>query len=684
MNSEFLQIKFPARLRGPLAIAHVTVVPMDTERTIPDQTVVIDGSTIRTVGPAAQVSTEGTQVVDGSGMFVLPGLGDMYTHYRQPNEAILYLSHGVTLCRTMGSAYQMAMGRVAERGDYPSPHLIPISPSIDGVDGAGRTDMPGGVPMAKPEQAEGLVNMMAERGFHQIKTFSLMTQENLKAVVKEASARGLKVTVNCPNAMSWEEAMDAGVYCLDQFHLIARDHLQEAHKGYDYWDRFDPFPGTYIDFDSIRPLARRLAKEQVWSVPTLVFHQRASQPVEISMEDPSLKYVAQSTISDWEHTIVRWSRRGRTSVDEWRKAARIRAEAFLKIISIMHEEGAPIMPGTDSVNPYIVQGDSLHQELFNFVKAGMSPYEALRTATTEPARFLGQSDVFGTVAEGKRADLVLLGANPLQDIAALGQIKGVTVNGYYLPRQELDRLMEDRATTVNRPPTLPATFLPAATGSRETAGEGTWDEQIYGSLFGRVSFRHTKLPSGEWHIEERYASATPRSHLDRRTMHLTLTPDFKVKGGTYTIESDVGEESGEIVYNQGKGYTVRMKEVDGYSSEVSVSTPDGAMTLPSETLLVSLPPRLFVDAPDQVEGKALPTLSAGSESPLVADMAFSRVKGGVPAGEAHWKLSINRASGATEQTYRLTGDGLFLGESEIMPLLWPRELNPVSDSVDER
>src|SRR5262249_1055638 len=161
-------------------------------------------------------------------------------------------------------------------------------------------------------------------------------------------------------------------------------------------DRFDPAPGTKLDFDKIRRLGALLAERQVWSLPTLMFHQRASQPVEVSMAHPALRYVPRSTVDDWESTIVRWSHRGRVSVEEWRELARQRARAFHRVIAIFHEEGAPQLTATDGLNPYNVQGDALHQELRNFVEAGMSPYEALRCSTSEAARFMCESDRWGT------------------------------------------------------------------------------------------------------------------------------------------------------------------------------------------------------------------------------------------------------------------------------------------------
>src|SRR3954469_13649013 len=244
MASEFLQIQFPTRLSGPLAITHVTVIPMDTDRTLPDQTVVIEDGTIKTVGPAAAVDVAGMREVDGRGKYLMPGLADMYTHYRDPAEAPLYLAYGITTARTSGNLFQLAMEWAAARGDFPSPWMLAVSPTIDGIGPTGRTDMPHGVPLTRPEDARSLVRQYVERGFHQIVPFSLLTRENLKALGDAAAEAGVRMVGNCPNAVSWEEAVECGMTGFQQMHLVARDHMLDEFAGQDYWDRFDPAPGT--------------------------------------------------------------------------------------------------------------------------------------------------------------------------------------------------------------------------------------------------------------------------------------------------------------------------------------------------------------------------------------------------------------------------------------------------------
>jgi len=658
VNPEFLQLDLPQRLAGPVALAHVTVVPMDAERRLPDHTLILEDGLIRALGPAREVDTTGMRVIDGLGKYVMPGLADMYTHYWDSSDCPLYLAHGITVVRTVGTPFQLAMERVAERGEFPSPRMITISPPIDGVGPNGRTDMPRGVAMTSPGQAEALVQRFVRAGYHQIKAFSLLLPENLQALGRAAAGAGVRMTANCPNAMTFEEAIEAGASCFDQLHNIARGHLRSDAPVPELWDRFDPVPGTRLDFAAIRRLARFMAERQTWNVPTLVFHQRDTLSPAEGMADPQLKYVSPSSIKDWESTLIRWARRARLDdVNRWRAIARERAIAFLQVVSIFHEEGVPLLTGTDSLNPWNVQGASLHEELANFVAAGMSPFAALRCATTEAARFLGESESWGTVAPGKRADLVVTRSNPLRDVRAFRDIDAVFVNGYHLARADLDSLLAQRAALAAAPPRLPAVNLL----------ENTWVERIVGTETGRIAWRHSRLADGGWLIEERHAAGVPRRHVERRNTRLVLDSDFNLQSCAYTVDSFAGSEVGQITQSAPGKYAIRIKEVDGWESENTVA---GDSMLPSERLTLTLWPLLF--AHQLPQNAIVPALDVEGGSLVVRDLSLAMKDKG------HWQLTVERPTHSTEQVYRLTHDGRFLGMQEMMPLLWLRELVPVS------
>jgi hypothetical protein len=331
-------------------------------------------------------------------------------------------------------------------------------------------------------------------------------------------------------------------------------------------------------------------------------------------------------------------------VADWRRAAAERARAFQEVVAIFHDEGVPLLTGTDSLNPWNVPGASLHAELANFVAAGMTPYQALRCATAEAGRFLG--DGSGTLALGKRADLVVTRANPFRDLGALRNIEAVAVSGYYLPRAELDAMLAQRATLASAPPRLPATSLPNAT---------VWLERIVGADAGRISFRHSRLPDGGWLIEERHAAAVPRRHVERRHSRLVLDSDFKLRSCEYSVDTFSGTERGAISRSAG-GYEIEAKGLDGRESRHAVHA---APVLPSERLTVTLWPLLV-----QRTGSAS-ILDVEEGALVIREMKFDNNQ-----------LTVSRPTHVTEQRYRFGADGKFLGMQETMPLLWLRELVP--------
>jgi hypothetical protein len=303
----------------------------------------------------------------------------------------------------------------------------------------------------------------------------------------------------------------------------------------------------------------------------------------------------------------------------------------------------------------------------------MRPYDALACATIKPAHFMEETDIWGTVAVGKRADLLLLRTSPLADIGALREIEAVFVNGYELDRTTLDQLLRKRADLVDSAPRLPYADLPAHGGDSVVAAEGLWTERIYGTLYGKGGWRHSRLADGGWLVEERHAGATPRRHVERRSTRLELAPDLRIRVGDYRTESFVGEELSQIEWSSKTGYTVRYRDVDGWTTVASLPTE---MLVPSERLTLSIQPLIFARLGDKL-GDAVRALSIEKGEPSVTEAKISRA----PAepsdapDESRWRLEVMRPTEATVQTYRATSDGLFVGLSEIMPLLWVREIS---------
>jgi imidazolonepropionase-like amidohydrolase len=198
----------------------------------------------------------------------------------------------------------------------------------------------------------------------------------------------------------------------------------------------------------MRRLGHQMAAEHIWNCPTLVLPQQMSQDLTGALMSPLLAYESQATLRQWNPANdVRYERM-RTTREEWASVIQEVLEVLIGIVAVFHEEGAPLLLGTDTPNPFVFQGFSVHQELAKLRRAGLTPFEALQCGTSEAARFVGQTEVWGTIAEGKRADLLLIGANPLTDVEAVGDIDAVFVNGFHFARNDLTALLEQRAAAV--------------------------------------------------------------------------------------------------------------------------------------------------------------------------------------------------------------------------------------------
>jgi len=215
-----------------------------------------------------------------------------------------------------------------------------------------------------------------------------------------------------------------------------------------------------LDLDAIRRLGHDLAQHDVWNCPTTVVWQQMVRPREESLQDPELRYMSAAPIATWDPKEDFRFRTQPLASEEYQSVMKAQNEMYLRVVSIFHEEGAPLLLGTDTPNPFVIPGFSIHRELANLRAAGLSPYDALRTGTAEAARSLGEAAAWGTVEAGKRADLLLLREDPLVDLRALRAIEAVSVNGYWLDRAELDRMLEVRLASFAAPATVSAELDP--------------------------------------------------------------------------------------------------------------------------------------------------------------------------------------------------------------------------------
>src|SRR5438093_774997 len=608
------------RTEGLVAVTNVSVVPMDREVVLNDQTVVIRDGWIESVGAAAGIDARQMRVIDGRGKWLMPALADMHVHFWDPSEANLFLANGIAHVRNMwGTPLHLAWRQKVAKREVAGPRVTTTGPIVDGAGPDGKTIWPGSVLLAAPEDAGPLVKRLADRGYAQVKALSALQLEPLRALCAAAKTRGIPVTGHCPRVVLYEEAIDAGMRCFEHFAAIDNGHVPDGESspalGPTNWlDRLRRL--ARLDLEQIRVLAARMAREQIWNCPTLVVQRQITQARADALATPHLEYVRSFTRESWDPKEDFRFRGMPFTWDDIEPAARKVDEVLRQVVRILRDEGAPLLLGTDTPNPYVIPGFSIHQELSHLRAAGLSAYEVLRTGTTEAARFLAEDDEWGTIAPARRADMVLLSRDPPGDVEALRQIDHVFVNGHDLDRSALDELLVARLRDVGR-------GLDPLTLGR---GDVKWNILHAGRPFGRLATRHES--TGErTHLQEE--SATFQWGETRRRAKAVLTSDGSVETLSATTQTGFGRETLSIERTPA-GYRAHLVAVDGCGLDSSVegsTAPPSLRVMPSAfASFRSSPHSTALSFED--EHLVLVSVSEGSDpgaaSPSPRTLTFSR------------------------------------------------------------
>ena len=431
----------PPKEAAVTAIVGATVIPMnDGAAALSDHTVIIQDDRIAAVGPRATTRVPaGARVVDGAGAYVTPGLADMHVHLEyleDPDVLKLFLANGVTTVRSMdGRPFMLDWRRRVKAGALPGPAIVTAGPVIDGSPPA-RDD---NLSIADAAGARAAVKAQADAGYDFIKVYTNLSPENYRAVLAEARQRGLRVAGHVPRGVPLEEAA-AAHWSIEHLADFARAVQQEGAKT-PGWAR--GYLAGPLDPARTKAFAEQMAGRDLWTVPTSVERDRAIAPsatLDRWQEDPSVRELPRAAVGMWRGGIERFN--GRLDADDWKLVEAGRRNR-IALIRAMHEAGVKIVVGTDTPNAFVVPGSSIHLELANFVEAGFTPMQALAAATSEPARMLGPLSDAGSLAVGKRADLLVLSADPRTSLAALQQRRGVMAAGRWYPEPELQKLRRD-------------------------------------------------------------------------------------------------------------------------------------------------------------------------------------------------------------------------------------------------
>jgi len=449
-----------------LLIRNVNVVDVAEGVILPGRTVTIRDGRVSAVEEAAgPEEAAGAQELDGSGQYLIPGLWDMHVHFRggealiPENKALLplYIANGVTMVRDAGgdiTGSVLEWRREIEVGRLVGPRILTSGPKLDGPTGG----WDGSIRLGSPEQVPAAIDSLETLGADYVKIYDgTISRDVYLAIVEETERRDMIVTGHMPMSVRFHEAVDRG--------LDATEHLYYAFKGsaanedsvttavLDRLGSPDPlgFRETlnllrirYDDAVAQRTF-RRMAEAGTAVVPTLHIGGVLAVVDETDhAADHGLRYVHPNI----EATYAGRVEGARRASPEARSERHVLQRIFISMVPEMHRAGVTILAGSDAgpFNSYVYPGFALHSEMEELVRAGLAPLEALRSATLHPARFMRRGDEYGQVKPGFRADLVLLDANPLEDIRNTRGVASVIFGGgTVFSRAELDELLASLA-----------------------------------------------------------------------------------------------------------------------------------------------------------------------------------------------------------------------------------------------
>ena len=425
-----------------IAITNVTVLPMDRPGTVPDQTVLVRNGVIAEVGPAGDVRADADDVViDGTGRYLMPGLAEMHAHVppgaNPPREAVedilfLYVANGITTIRGMlGSEYQIPLAEELRQGSVLGPTFYVGAPSINGNSAP------------TPEDAERLIREHAAAGYDLQKIHPGVSLETWDHMVEVAREVGLTFGGHVPADVGLVHAIETGMSTVDHLDgyvqaVASDDVVAQINTGQPI-----SLEGLVegVDESKIGEIVALTVERDVYVVPTMYLWANlyGTTDAEPFLQQPEMRYVSEAQKDAWRNQ----SAGGPSGAPE---VVRAFLDVRNRILKDLADAGAPVMMGTDSPQLFNVPGFALHREIAVMSEAGMTNQQILESGTVTVGRYvrehLGIDDRFGTIAAGQRADLLLLGSNPLDDLGNLTDRVGVMVRGQWISAEEIDAGLE--------------------------------------------------------------------------------------------------------------------------------------------------------------------------------------------------------------------------------------------------
>jgi hypothetical protein len=448
----------PAESQATLIFTHATIIDTAGGPNKTDMTVFITGDRITDIKKTEKVRPHnGAQLVDATGKFLIPGLWDMHVHWYDAQYLPLFIANGVSGMRIMwGTPGHFKQREEIAKGSLIGPRMIIASPVIDGP----RPVWAGSISVGNEAEARQVVRHVKEMGYDFVKVYQLLPREAYFAIADESRKQGIPFAGHIPSSISATEASNAGQRSVEHLGgkglgilLTCSNKEEELRK--DREKAFEGFSREQPQLEGFRSFHKKLletydeekasalfalfVKNSTWQCPTLTVLRSDSFLDDNNFtNDPRLKYMTEAERESWELKNNPFA--SSNTAEDWAIEKKV-YHKDLEIVGAMRRAGVELLAGTDVLNPFCFPGFSLHDELGLLVEAGLTPMEALQAATYNPAKFLGLTDSLGTIDTGKIADLVLLEADPLEDIGNTKKITAVVIGGKYFPKPSLDEML---------------------------------------------------------------------------------------------------------------------------------------------------------------------------------------------------------------------------------------------------
>lgn len=452
-----------------LVLTHVTVIDTTGGPVKTDTTVVILGDRITEMGKSGVIRLpKNAEAVDGTGKFLIPGLWDMHVHWYEKDYLPLFIANGVTGTRQMYGVPMFQQWRQEiEAGKLLGPRILIPSPIVDGP----KPVWPGSIAVANASDGRQAVIQVKRNGADFVKVYSRLPRDAYFAIADESKKQGIPFEGHVPDSVTLEEASNAGQKTVEHLTGVlaacstreadllksAQETVAATNAGQSSTPRFsgpefrarETLELETYSSQKAEAIFQELKKNHTWQCPTLTVLRSIAYSDDPSFtDDPRLKFIPRDIVSSWNPKADPFLKD--KTAEDWALSKKVFSKE-LELVGAMSRAGVDILAGTDTLNPYCLPGFSLHDELVLLVQSGLTPMQALQAATLNPARFLGREKDLGTVAPGKLADLVLLDANPLDDIGNTRKISAVVFRGQLFRKASLDQMLAGIEALASRP-----------------------------------------------------------------------------------------------------------------------------------------------------------------------------------------------------------------------------------------